>query len=204
MLITLKNKKALITTNFIFFNVIYLICIYFHIGEIRLLPTLELEKSIPFVPQALWLYISIQSFSYYIVVNSIDTLFIQRWFVSSLLFTLFCTALYQIFPTTINYENTFVLMSKGYTHSLLFHFRDISTGLNSFPSLFIGILTISTFLNLLHRSPKAFVYICLIPLFILSGLLIKQIYLSGAIASVLLGVIFSLLTYKFIHSESLL
>lgn len=193
MKITHKNKTALITASFIFFNVLYLLSAHFNVGNIRLLPTYGFEDSIQMATLFIWPYLLIQSFSYAMIKRQTDIILIKRWILSTVIFSIICFVIFEIFPVSTHPFSTIALLNGGAADRILHNFKLISTTLNSFPALFVGISFITSFAVFSADKLKGALSFVITVGFCYAGLKIKFLYFSAIIASLVLATLIYLI-----------
>jgi hypothetical protein len=202
MKITNQNKAPYIIASFALFNFIYLFSAYFSFGKIRLLPLNNFEISLAQNNIFIWVYIFIQSFIFYSVSLDKDLLFIKKWILTSLIFGIICFIIFQIFPVAYHYQNNIALNRSHLTERLLYSMRVYGTDNASFPALFLGLGFISAFLKLLKKPTRlvGLFYLLVVIIMSYSALILKQLYFSAIVASVILSLGLSLITTKLIKS----
>jgi hypothetical protein len=198
MKITKENKTPYIIASFAIFNLIYLFSAYFSFAELRLLPLNEFESSISQNNLFIWAYIFIQSFSFYTVSLDKDYLFIKRWIISSLIFSIICLVIFQLFPVAYHFQNTIALNRDFLTERLLYSLRLYGTDNASFPALYIGLAFNSAFLKLAAKPTRRVgsLYLLVVLFMGYSALALKQLYFSAIVASCLLSIVITLTSRK--------
>jgi hypothetical protein len=187
MIINTKNKIALITASFIFFNVLYLISAHFNMGNIRLLPIYPFEENLPMASLFIWPYLLMQPFSYAMIKRIEDITLLKRWMFSTISFSIFCFVIFQLFPVTNHPFSTIAMMGGSPSDQILHNLKIVSTTLNSFPSLFVGISFLTSFIIFSQDKFKGVLSFIITVGFCYAGLKIKFLYLSAIVASLVLA-----------------
>ena len=200
MKITKDNKLKAIWSIFFILNLIYIISAYFRLTQIRLLPQSIYEQNIDFNIVFFWPYLFVQTISYSIIKLETDLTFLKRWIVSSLIWGIICFVLFQAFPVALYTTEHFTGFDTTILGSVFYNFRHLTTQLNAFPALFLGLGFITSFLNIFKNNKMGYIYLIIFLFLSLCALFIKQVYLSSIIVSFLLTFILSLISTKFLRS----
>lgn len=185
MQLTFKNKQAYILTSFLFINILYYFSAHFSVSSNRLLPLYPFEVTLVQQKYYIWIYIFIQSFAYYTVSLDKDLSFIKNWIMSSFIYSILCFILFQFFPVVYHYQNSIALNQDLLTDRLLLSLRIYGKESASFPALFLGLIFISSYLKFFDKKKSGLVYLIFAILFSFSGIMIKQLYFSAIITSLL-------------------
>ena len=191
MQINFKNKNSAALASILLLNALYLICSYFFYGQLRLLPLYDFEESITLVKFAVWPYMLIQTLTYYALILDSDTVYIKRWIISSFTFAIIAAMLYQIFPTYYPSQSSIALNTNDLSERMIYILRQYGTRNSSFPAFFIGIGFIAAFCKLIRAPKVGILYFIIVCILAYCGLLIKQLYFSGIIASLIIAFVTS-------------
>ncbi len=200
MEITHKNQTALIIASFIFFNLLYLLSAHINFGNIRLLPLYSFEENMRMSTLFIWPYLLIQSFSFAMIKRVTNMTLVKRWIFSTLSFSIFCFVIYEIYPVSTHPFSTIALLTGGPGDKILHNFKIISTTLNSFPALFVGISFITSFVVFSSDKFRGVLTFLITIGFCYAGLKIKFLYFSAIIASLILAILI-FLTSKLISKD---
>ena len=196
MQITKDNKLKAIWSIFFILNLIYIISAYFRLSHIRLLPQTLFEQGIDFNILFFWPYLFIQTINYSIIKLENDLTLVKRWIITSLIWGIICFVLFQAFPVTIYSTEHFSGLDKTISGTVFYNFRHLTTQLNAFPALFLGLGFITSFVNIFNKNRKGYIYFIGFLFLGLCALIIKQVYLSSIIASLIITFILSLISTK--------
>jgi hypothetical protein len=165
----------------------YLASAHLNFGNIRLLPVYPFEENLPIASLFVWPYLLMQSFSYAMIKRVEDTTLLKRWIFSTISFSVFCFVIFQLFPVTTHPFSTIAMMGGSPSNQILHNLKIVSTTLNSFPALFVGISFLTSFIMFNKDKLKGVLSFIITLGFCYAGLKIKFLYFSAIVASLVLA-----------------
>lgn len=191
--ITAKNQLKMMILGYVLFTVLYLSG-----GNIGMqipitITPLSLDQKIPFIPEAVWVYLSQFAFLFCAIYFAPNNAIRSTAFYSMLLASIIAFFIFITFPTLLPRH---LIEGNGLT-AMLWHFLyQIDVERNCFPSLHAALATIATF-SLAH-SKNSFRYLA--PLWgtaiILSTLFTKQHVVIDVSAGIMLAMLCLILYYR--------
>lgn len=192
LFIKASNQKVMGLLLAVLACLLYLPSNHFHLFPPQLLPLTAWDRSIPFVPEAVWVYISEYAFFVLAYLACRKPLSWNQYFYSFLFLQTLSVFIFIFWPTTYPRHLFPLPLSTDPATSWIFQaLRKTDSPANCCPSLHVGSVYLCSFLFLRENKKQFPFFLTWATLIALSTLPTKQHYLVDLIAGFLLAVLTS-------------
>ena len=178
---------------------IYLFTNHFHFSAPVLLPFTWVDSTIPFIPDSLWMYLSLYPMigAAYFLARDLENL--NKFLYSSFFVIILSVSFFLIWPT-IYPRNLFQIPSgiNEWTKFTFFYLRQIDTPASCCPSLHVSCSFLSSFIFLEEQKEKFPFFFLWSILISLSTLTTKQHYFIDVLTGFMISIFVYVVFYRFI------
>lgn len=170
---------------------LYLASNHFHLSEPQLLHMTWIDRSTPFIPQTVWIYVGEYILFVSVYITCRDMVNLNKYFYSFLAMQTLSVAIFWIWPTTYPRDG-FPLPSTldPVTYYLFSSLRASDTPANCCPSLHVSSVYLSSFIFLDEQREKFWFFFVWATAIAVSTLTTKQHYVIDVIAGLFSAFIF--------------
>ncbi len=199
LFITAKNKTLVGIIAFIFATIIYLSSNHFLFFAPHYLPLTKLDRTIPFIPATIWLYLT----EYFLFISTYllckDLTNLNKYLYSMMAIQIVSVIIFICWPTIYPRTNfSLPTDSHSLTVAIFTYLRTVDHPTSCLPSLHVSSCYLSAFIFLEEQREKFWFFFLWATLIASSTLTTKQHYIIDVVTGLMMAYIFYYLFHRYI------